>query len=622
MKKFFVILTRPVYWLWKILSSGLSLLSNLVFLILVILVSAAFLYTPEIKIPHNSALILAPEGDIVEERSPMDPLTRIMNQVADTPLHEETFLQDILDAIHAAADDPRIKLLVVNVNRMKGASLDQLQAIGQALEQFKEGGKRIIATGDSFNQGQYYLASWADAIYLHPMGAVNLRGFSVYRLYLKEMLDKLAIDLHVFRVGTFKSAVEPLLRNDMSPEDREANSLWLGKLWKEYSTDIIRNRRLDPAVYTENVNQMVSQLAAVGGDRAQLALVTGLVDGLKTRQELEAILLAEVGSSEDKKSCNHIDFQSYLQAISPSYTETTGKQGLIGIITASGNILPGEGSVGQIGADDLINKIRKARQDQQVKAIVLRISTGGGSAFASEMIRQELVQAKKDGKVVVISMGAMAASGGYWLSADADSIVAAPTTLTGSIGIFGAIPTLEKTLAKLGIHGDGIGTTEIAHFGNLTTTMSLEEASALQMDVEQGYKQFIDIVANGRKMQSAAVEKIAEGRVWDGATAQQLGLVDKLGNLETAIAEAARLAKVPADNGFFIELTPPENLLERFKRAEQPVEALMGRLLQTSLFPAPLQRAVTTQLDFLFQRQDPKNIYAHSMLPNAPLDIR
>ncbi|MGD9948544.1 MAG: signal peptide peptidase SppA [Desulfobulbus sp.] len=620
MKKIIWLCTRPFYWLWKFLSSGLSVLSNLIFLGLVLAIVTASFYTPDIKIPNGSALILAPEGEIVEERSPMDPATKIISQIAGTPLHAETFLQDILDVVHAAAQDPRIKMLVINTNRMEGASLDQIQTIGKALEQFKGEGKQIIAIGDSFNQGQYYLASWADKIYLPPMGTVNLRGFSVYRLYLKDMLDKLAVDFHVFRIGTFKSAVEPFLRNDMSPEDREANRLWLGHLWNAYSADITKHRRLDPEVFAENVNQMVSQLASVGGDRAQLALATGLVDGLKTRQELEAMLLAQVGPSEDKKSFNHISFQNYLQNITPSYSAPAGKQGLIGIITASGNILPGEGSVGQIGADNLIKKIRKARQDQRIKAIVLRINTGGGSAFASELIRQELVQAQKEGKVVVVSMGSMTASGGYWLSADADSIVAAPTTLTGSIGIFGAIPTLEKSLAKLGIHGDGIGTTDVAHFGNMTSAMSMEEASALQMDVEQGYKQFVSIVAQGRKMQPAAVEKIAEGRVWDGATALKLGLVDKLGNLETAVAEAARIAQVPPENGFFIDLTP-ENLLERFKQTDQPVEAQMNRLLQTALIPTPLKQAAATRLDFLVQREDPRNIYAHSMLSCSPVNL-
>jgi len=270
---------------------------------------------------------------------------------------------------------------------------------------------------------------------------------------------------------------------------------------------------------------------------------------------------------------------------------------------------------------DLIKRIRKARQDVRVKAIVLRISTGGGSAFASELIREELVAAKKDGKIVVVSMGAMAASGGYWLAADADAIVASPTTLTGSIGIFGAIPTVEKTLAHLGIHGDGVGTTDIAHFGNLTTAMSDQETAALQMDVEQGYRRFIDIVAKGRKMSAAQVEKIAEGRVWDGETALKLGLVDKLGNLQEAIAEAAKRAQVPEENGFFIELTP-DNFLERFKRAEQPVEALAARLLHSPLVPAPLRRPAAEQLDFLLHNSDPRGLYSHCLLPLSTLSFQ
>lgn len=621
MKRFFLLLAQPFRWLWQLLSFGLTFLRNLFFLGLVLAVLVAALYSPKIIVPPNSALVVAPEGDIVEERSPIDPLTRIISQITDTPLHEDTFLQDVVDAVHAAADDPRIKMLVLNINRMQGASLDQLRTVGRALETFKQTGKQVIAFGDSFNQGQYYLASWADKIYLHPMGAVKLHGFSVFRLYLKEMLDKLAIDFHVFRVGTFKSAVEPLLRNNMSPEDKEANSLWLGNLWNVYSNDIIQQRHLNREVFHENVNQMVAQLASVGGDRARLALATGLVDELKTRQELEELLVAQVGRSHDQKSFNHIGFQKYLQTITPSYTEQAGKQELIGILTASGNILPGTGSVGRIGADDLIKRIRKARQDHRIKAIVLRINTGGGSAFASELIRQELVQAKKDGKVVVVSMGAMAASGGYWLAADADAIVAAPTTLTGSIGIFGAVPTVEKTLEKIGIHSDGVGTTDIAHFGNPATAMSLAEASALQMDVEQGYKQFVTIVAQGRKMKTPEVEQIAEGRVWDGATALQLGLVDTLGDLETAIAEAARLANVPKENGYFIELTP-DNMLERFKRAEQPVEALVAGMLRSPLLPASLRRVAGEQLDFLPCDGDPRDLYAHALVPLPALQIR
>lgn len=621
MKQFFRILFLPFFWFWKFLSSGLTVLSNLIFLSIVLILIAVFFYTPKVEIPAHSALMLTPEGDIVEERSPMDPMAKILNNLVGAPLHEETFLQDIIDVISTAADDQRIKLLVLNPSRMGNASLDQIKAIGLAIDAFKQTGKKVIAEGDSFNQTQYYLASWADKIYLHPMGTVNVHGFAVFRLYMRDLLDKLAINFHVFRVGTFKSAVEPFLRNNMSPEDKEANGLWLGNLWKAYCTDIAQHRKLDVEILNDNINHLVSQLASVGGDRSQLALSTGLVDGLKTHQEMEQLFKEQVGPAVNNTGYTHISYQNYLQTLTPSYTDTNGKKELIGIIAASGNILYGKDVVGQIGSDDLIKRIRKARQDKRVKAIVLRISTGGGSAFASELIRQELLLAKKEGKTVVVSMGAMAASGGYWLAADADAIVASPVTLTGSIGIFGAMPTVEKTLANMGIHGDGIGTTDIALFGNLATAMSREEEAAFQMDVDQGYRRFLDIVAKGRKMTVTDVEKIAEGRVWDGATALRLGLVDKLGNLGDAIDEAANRAHVPKENGYFIELTP-DTFRERFKRTEQPVKALAARFVHSSLFPALLRRPLVDQFDFLLQEGDPGHLYAHCLLPPSAASFK
>jgi len=621
MKKIVWFCTRPFYWFWKILSSGLSLLTNLVFLLCIVLVLVASFYEPEVKIPDGCALLITPEGDIVEQRSPMDPATRMINELTGTPLHEETYLQDILDTIQAAGEDSRIHLLVLNLNRLGAVDLNQIQSMGKALERFKQSGKEVIALGDRFNQAQYYLASWADKIYLNPMGSVSLRGFSVHRLYYKELLEKLAVDMHVFRVGTFKSAVEPLLRNSMSEEDRSANILWLNKLWSIYTDDISKHRNLDPELLTENVNQMVAQLAQVGGSRAELALHTGLVDGLKTRQELEAMLLDQVGPSKDGESFKHIEFRRYLRTLPPSYTAPSPEADLIGIISASGNILPGEGSVGQIGAEDLIKKIRRARKNPRIKALVLRINTGGGSAFASEQIRQELVQIQKEGKVVVISMGAMTASGGYWLAANADSIVASPTTLTGSIGIFGAIPTVEKSLKKLGIHSDGIGTTAIAQFGNLSTNMSAAEQTVLQIGVNQGYEQFVQIVANGRKMSPEKVETLAQGRVWDGATAKQLGLVDTLGDLETAVAEAARLAKVDPENGYMIE-DKAGSFLERFKQTKQPVEALLQQFAPSASWSTGLDQVIHGPLEFCLLRQDPNGIYAHSLLHSSGINLQ
>ena len=616
MKRFFQMLFLPFYWLWKFFSTGLSVLSNLVFLGILLLGLGLILYTPEVRIPAESALVFAPEGSIVEVRSPMDPVTRAINKLAGAPLHEEVFLQDVLDMVNQAADDARIKLLVLKPDRISEISLDQIRVIGSALEAFKKKGKRIVAFGDSFNQAQYYLASWADKIYLNPMGAVHLRGFALYRLYMREMLDKLAVNFHVFRVGAFKSALEPFLRDDMSPEDREASQLWLGNLWNVYCADIARNRKLTVDNLRENIDNLVANLASVNGDRAQLAMATGLVDGLKTHPEMEAELKTLLGTAADASAPNQVGFHSYLQTVTASYDDARGKDQLIGIITASGNIIHGHGTVGQIGSDDLIRRIRKAREDKRVKAIVLRLSTGGGSAIASELIRQELLLARKEGKPVVVSMGAMAASGGYWLAADADSIVASPVTLTGSIGIFGAVPTVENTLARIGVHGDGVGTTAVSHFGNPTTAMSEAERTAFQLDVEQGYRQFLDIVAAGRKMPREEVARIAEGRVWDGETALKLRLVDTLGDLDAAIAEAARLAKAPAENGYYIELKP-SNYMERFKQAEKPIEALVARMAASSSLAALLGQAQAPPLAALLGSPDPRSLYTHSLLPES-----
>lgn len=620
MKKFIQVLFMPLVWLWTFLSKGITVLANLLFLLFLAAVAAAFLYKPHINVPGKSALVLAMEGDIVEERSPMDPMTKLINNAAGVPIHEETFLQDVIDVVTEAAQDERIAMLLLKTDRMGSASLDQIKAIGGALESFKGAGKKVIAYGDSFNQAQYYLASWADAIYLNPMGAVNLRGFSVFRLYMQEMLEKLAINFHVFRVGTFKSALEPFLRNNMSPEDREANQLWLGNLWQVYCEDVSRHRKTSVENLTANINALVDNLQSSGGDRSQLALASGLVDGLKTHQELEAELKKMVSADGSKAGFKHIGAQKYLQTITPSYTALGDETEAIGIISASGNIMYGDGGVGQIGSDEMVRQIRKARTDKRIKAIVLRINSGGGSAVASELIRQELVQAQKDGRPVVVSMGAMAASGGYWLAANADKIVAEPVTLTGSIGIFGAVPTVEETLARLGIHGDGVGTTAISHFGNPASAMSKEEESLYQMEVEHGYRQFLDIVAQGRKMKPAEVEKIAEGRVWDGATAMRLGLVDRLGDLKSALAEAAALAKIPEENAIYIEETPA-NFLERFQRAEQPVEALIGRVLAGPIVPASLTKQLAGHFAFLRQSSDPKGLYAHCLLPAPALTL-
>ncbi len=351
-----------------------------------------------------------------------------------------------------------------------------------------------------------------------------MHGFGVFRLYMRELLDKLKISFHIFRVGTFKSALEPFFRNDMSSEAKEANLQWLTQIWQQFCDDIAKQRGLSLRDLTDAVEHLPENLQEAEGNTAQMAINLGLVDGIKTRTEFREHLISLVGRNKKKTGFKRVGFTDYLETRRPAYQapayQAPGtKEGRVALIIAQGDIVYGDAEMGQIGSGGLTKLLRKARQEKKVKAVVLRIDSGGGSAFASELIRQEVLQLQKAGKPVVVSMGSMAASGAYWLAADADKIYASSNTITGSIGIFGAFPTLEKSLAEIGVFNDGVGTTKMAGQGSLTRPMSEDFRVAVQLNIERGYQQFIQIVANGRGMEPAEVEKIAQGRVWDGATA-------------------------------------------------------------------------------------------------------
>ncbi len=616
MKKIFLILLLPFKWFWKLLTASLSILTTLALLASVTILLTALFYQPEIKVEEGSIFVFSPEGNIVEQRSPVNPLSRVINNLSGVPLKQEVFLQDALDSIYGAADDSRIKAMLLTPEKLRAISLNQAQDIGTALDYFKQSGKKIIAMGNVFSQSQYYLASRADEIYLHPMGSVRLRGFGLYRLYMKDFLDKLAVEFHVFRVGTFKSALEPFTRSDMSPAAEEANMVWLNALWDVYISDIAKQRHIAKRDLQHFIDNLTSYLQYEGGDQAAMALKNKLVDGLKNHNEIIADLKKIAGESLNKQSYKQITYEDYLQTIVPSYTPKPKTSELIGIITASGNIMYGEDKVNQIGSSTLIKKIQQAKYNDKIKALVLRISTGGGSAFASELIRQELLSFKATGKPLVISMGSMAASGGYWLAANADLIVASPVTLTGSIGIFGAVPTIEKSLAKIGVYGDGIGTSQTALFGNPTSEMSSPENSFHQLTVENGYKKFLSIVAEGRNMSFKKVQMIAEGRVWDGATAMRLGLVDKLGSLEQSIEEAARLAGIAAENAVYItsHSTSLENLMQHF---DGTMSRIVENVLTSKIIPKDILHLWNHQQKQFTLSSDPGDIYAHCLVPEA-----
>jgi len=602
-------------WMGRFLTGFRNFTLNLLFLaVLIFLFTSLSSYSPEItpQVSNGGALLLSLSGDIVEEKQASDPFTTAINdKLGFDSLPTETLFQDILDAIDAAATDDNISSILLDLSKLGSVGLNQLQTIGAALTEFKTSGKKVIAAEDFYNQKAYYLASFADEIYLNPMGGVDLHGIGAFRLYFKDAIDKLRINYNIFRVGTFKSALEPVTRNSMSVHARTQNLSWLTPLWESITTDIIRERELSLDsinIYTENI---ASELATAGGDTARLALEAGLVDGLKNREELRNLLVKHNGQN-GKGEFKHIALNDYLNTISRSFVDPPDGNGSVGIIIAQGAIMNGKQPVGFIGGDSLALLIRKARLNSNINAIVLRVVSGGGSVFASELIRQEILEYKKTGKPIVISMGSMAASGGYWIAADADEIWASPVTLTGSIGIFAAIPTFENSLSELGIYSDGVGTTSLAAALDLSRPLAPLLKEAIGISLHHGYDQFLNIVANGRSIEMQQVREIADGKVYDGQSALDLGLVDKLGTLEDAIASAASLSGLAEYKACYISrpLTVKEELFKMFS-------GKVAHLFASSTFPPSVLTAISrlvTPIREIMLFNDPKGLYAHSMI--------
>ncbi|MDP1519939.1 signal peptide peptidase SppA [Porticoccus litoralis] len=522
------------------LAHGIRVLFNLLFVLIVVALIISMFQKDVQPLPESAALRIAPGGFLVEQKTYTDPLTQLMQQ--SSPADAETLVQDVVEAIDRGATDPRINSLVLELDYLLGGGLTKLEDVGKALKDFRKSGKPIIAVGDNFTQEQYYLASYADEIHLNPMGAVLIAGFGSYHSYFKDALDKLRVNVNVFRVGTYKDAIEPFTRTDMSPASREHNSAWLNALWSVYTSRVESQRNQPIDAINDYVNNLGAKLAAYQGNTAELAVATGLVDKLSTRPQMADRLRQLAGVDEDG-NYQGIDMKRYLSHTRRAEAlEPTPVGDKIGIIVAKGMILDGEQPAGTVGGDSLAQRFQQARKDDQLKALVLRIDSPGGSAFASEVIRQELLATRKAGLPVIVSMGTVAASGGYWIAMGANEVWASPTTITGSIGVFGVIPTFEESLAALGINNDGIGTTELADLYQLDRPMSDQAKQVVQSGVNHIYDHFLSLVADARGTSPEAIHEVAQGRVWTGAKARELGLVDELGDLQAAIEAAARVA--------------------------------------------------------------------------------
>ncbi|MEC4724110.1 signal peptide peptidase SppA [Shewanella sp. D64] len=553
-KKLFVLL-------WKTINGTRKLILNVIFFGLLIAIIVAMNIDESVNIETGSALVLNLSGSIVEQQKQVDPIKAAMQSTKDHNVDGEILLADVLNVIDNAAHDTRISSIVLNTGHLQSTGISKLQSIGDALTRFKESGKPVIAISNWYGQNQYFLASYADTIYLNPQGGVEMEGLSRYRQYYKSALDKLKIKAHIFRVGTFKSAVEPYIRDDMSPAAKEANLALLTDIWGSYQEVVSLNREIADEDLVLSAERYMAELDKAEGKSAQMALNMNWVDELATAETFRLKMLDLVGEASENAQFRQIGFHDYLSltALHPQLlTNDT-----VGIVIAKGTILNGNQPAGSIGGESTSELLRKARFDDNVKAVVLRVDSPGGSAFASEQIRQEVLALKTAGKPVVVSMGSYAASGGYWISASADYIYATPTTLTGSIGIFGMVTTFEDSLSSIGVHTDGVATSQWAGV-SVTKGLTPEIKDVIQRHIERGYRDFISLVATEREMSFDDVDNIAQGRVWSGKKAVTLGLVDELGDLKQAVAKAAEMAQLDDFDSEIIEqeLTPQELFIQ------------------------------------------------------------
>jgi protease-4 len=562
-------------------------------------------------VPKGVALVVSPAGELVEQMTG-DPVQRAMEEASGNPT-VETQMRDLVQAIDRAAADERITAMVLDLDGMGGAGLSKLQELAGVVERFKAGGKPVIAMASAYSQERYYLAAHADEVYLHPMGMVILDGYERYRMFFKDALDKLSVDWHVFRAGAYKSFGEPYTRNDMSEEDKSSSREWLDGLWTAYREDVAAARGVGVEDLDGYVDDFIPRLKALDGDMAKLALDGHLVDGLMSWPEFSEHMVSLVGQDDDSETFKQINYLDYLDALDGTDKIAHG-QDQVAVIVASGSIVGGDQPPGTIGSESTGRLIRQAADDERVKAVVLRVDSGGGSSLASEFIREQLIKLKDKGKPLVVSMGSVAASGGYWISMSADEIWASPTTITGSIGVIAMFPTFPRALDRLGIHVDGVGTTHFS--GSFRPDRPLSEATEaiLQIVVDSGYQDFLKKVAASRNMEVPDVDRIGQGRVWTGARAQELGLVDKLGGLEEAVASAADLAGLEDYRTVYIEqeLDPSDRFLISLLRDA----GLAGKVQrQAGVWSAMSIQNVLgklqDELGMLSRFNDPRGIYYH-----------
>jgi protease-4 len=538
------VLSRFFLGIWRFIDGARKVVLNLIFLLILYLVLLAVVDSGDtLVIQAETALVLRPYGNVVEQYSG-SPLDQAIQQATDQN-RPETRLRDLVEAVKRARDDDRITRLVIDPTYLWRIGMASLLEIEAAIAEFKSSGKPVVSLADNLSQQQYFLAALADEIWLNPEGLVWIDGFAAYRSFFREGLDKLEVEVNLFKVGEYKSAMEPFVRDDMSPEAKEANLYWISSLWQQYLEAVSRHRGIPLEDLSVAINNFADLLEAADGDFARFALELGLVDRLVTRPEANQTLARLGSAGEGSEGFRQIESDNYLLLTELQHRSHGEK--VVAVVVAEGEIVRGRQPQGLIGADSMAERLRAMAESKDIEAVVLRVNSPGGDAFASEKIRRELQALREIGKTVVVSMGDVAASGGYWIAMGADEVWANPSTITGSIGVFGFFPTVSRPLAKLGIHADGVGTTPIA--GKLRIDRPLDDdlRRIFQHATEQTYSDFIRLVAEARQMSPEEVDEVAQGRVWSGSQAAERNLVDQTGTLQQSIDSAARIAGLGTD---------------------------------------------------------------------------
>lgn len=593
--------------IWRAVMVLFVLTLLFVFIAVPIGIYLTYFTTPEIKVAQQSVLVWAPAGDLTVEQDGVGSLLERFMAQPDSV----TLVRDVTHMLERAAADDRIQKVLLQLDELGAAQPGQLQELAQALRRLRESGKEVVAWARDYDQRQYLLASMADEVYVDPLGGVYLQGFGIFRNYYARALERLDIEINVFRVGKYKAAIEPFVRDDMSPQAKAANRALLDSLWNSYRSRVAQARQLSPQAIDDYMADYPHALASFGGDAAQLALEAGLVDAVASMTELQDELARQTGGT-GADDVRRIDGRRYLAATAAEQAESDAEH-RIALVTIDGPIVAGAGMAGATGSDTAARLINRARRDERVAALVLRIDSPGGSADAAEQIRRQVERLLAAGKPVVVSMAGMAASGGYWIGLDADQIWAQPMTLTGSIGVFGLVPTFGATLDNLGISHDGVATSELAGAYRIDKPLSDAARSMLQSSVEHIYRLFVGKVAAARNLSADAAEQAAQGRVWSGADAVRIGLVDQLGGLQQAVVAAAELAGLEADEYRLQPLRAPSDWRHALK---QLLSVRLAHVLLPDWLAALTDNRMTSGMQLYFD--DPRNIYARCFCRVVP----